>query len=101
MLLPPDIAEVRNPSGEIDGTHCVVLLADVPEGAQASVWVSLSKNGDDAIRLADNVRGGEVEIRNLRPSTDFFACATYVKDGQTSKPSAPFKFSLKREFGMR
>ena len=82
-------------------THCLVALAGVPEGARASVWVSLSANGDDALRLAAGAANGEVEIRNLRPATDFYAFVVYEKDKRTSKPSAPFKFSLKREFGMR
>ena len=95
------IAGVRNPDREVDGTHCLVTLADVPDGAQASVWVSLSANGDDALRLANNAKNGEVEIRALKPSTDFYAFVVYAKGKETSKPSAPFKFSLKREFGMR
>ena len=44
---------------------------------------------------------GEVEIRALKPSPDFYAFVVYAKGKETSKPSAPFKFSLKREFGMR
>ena len=92
---------MRNPDREVDGTHCLVTLADVPDGAQASVWVSLSANGDDALRLANNAKNGEVEIRALKPSTDFYAFVVYAKGKETSKPSAPFKFSLKREFGMR
>ena len=95
------IAGVRNPDREVDGTHCLVTLADVPDGAQASVWVSLSANGDDALRLANNAKNGEVEIRARKPWTDFCAFVGYAKGKETSKPSAPFKFSLKREFGMR
>ena len=78
-----------------------VVLEGVPEGARASVWVSLAADGDDALCLARNVTGKEIEIRRLRPSTDFYAFVTYTVGGKTSKPSAPFKFSLKRSFGMR
>ncbi|MDY3228907.1 MAG: hypothetical protein SOW92_04560 [Kiritimatiellia bacterium] len=95
------ITAVRDPASEVDGTHGVVVLEGVPEGARASIWVSLAADGDDALCLARNVTGKEIEIRRLRPSTEFHAFVTYTVGKKTSKPSAPFKFSLKRSFGMR
>ena len=51
--------------------------------------------------LGSRLKGPGI-VSGFRANTDFYAFVVYTtKDGQQSKPSAPFKFKMANQFGMR
>jgi hypothetical protein len=92
---PTRITEIKLPEQASDGTQCYVFFEKRPEAVTYDIWASPYSDGRGALQLAKNWKEQGGLVRGFRPDTDFYLFVTYTdKDGNVSKPSAPFKIHL-------
>ncbi len=99
---PTKVLKVTDPMHQYDGTRCHVHFDLVPGAKSYDVWVSPYPDGRGAIQLGTAVTESGALIEGLRPDVEFYLfIVSKDKDDKLSKPSAPFKFTLKDRFGYK
>ena len=99
---PVNVARITLPEQQADGTQCYVHFDPVADAKGYDVWVAPYEDGTGALLLGKGWPQPGQLVRGLRPDIDFYLFLVYTdKDGNVSKPSAPFKVHLKDIFGMK
>ncbi len=94
------ITAVADPDHYYDGTRGVFHFQEVTAAAYYDIYLSLSPDGANAIKLGNRLRGSGQLVNGFLPDTDFYAFVVYYDSkGNHSQPSAPFKLNLKDTFG--
>ncbi len=97
-----EITRISVPDQQADGTQCFVHFTTIAEAESYDVWASPYEDGRGALALGKKWTEDGKLIRGLRPETDFYLFVVYRdKEGNTSKPSAPFHIKLKDQFAMK
>lgn len=95
------MTSVEPPTQGYDGTRAIFTFNQVEAASHYDIWISRYADGRDALMLGSRLKGPGM-VSGFRANTDFYAFVVYTtKDGQQSKPSAPFKFKMANQFGMR
>ena len=94
------VLSVKDPDTWFDGTRGVFSY-ELPEGAVSyDVWVAPYEDGRGALKLGKNQKGPSSQVNGFIAGQTFYAFLVWRdKDGNESKPSAPFKFQMEDHFG--
>jgi hypothetical protein len=96
------ITAVEQPAHYYDGTRGLFSFAEIAEAVHYDIWLARHADGRDALKLGSRLVKSGAQVGGFRAGTDFYAFLVYTdKAGAVSKPSAPFKFRLENQFGMR
>ena len=100
-LAPGRITGVRDPDQWYDGTRGLFAYEVPAEAVSVDFWLSLNEEGKGAHRLLKGWKqGSPAYVQGFVADTTFWAYLVWTdKDGNVSKPSAPFKFRLVDHFG--
>ena len=94
-----EITEVKHPDYEYDGTRGLFYFKEMPQAASYDIYLSLNKDGSQAICLGKNIRKSGTMVTGFLADTDFYAFIVYRdKSGRQSKVSKPFYLKLKDNF---
>ena len=95
------ITSVEPPAHGYDGTRAIFTFNQIEEASHYDIWISRQSDGRDALMLGSRLKGPGL-VSGFRANSDFYAFAVYTtKDGKKSKPSAPYRFRMANQFGMR
>jgi hypothetical protein len=94
------VLSVADPDTWFDGTRGVFAF-ELPEAAvSADLWIAPYADGRGALRLGRKLPVAGAEVRGFLAGQTFHAFVVWRdKDGNESKPSAPFTFQLEDKFG--
>jgi hypothetical protein len=96
------ITAVEHPAHYYDGTRGIFRFNEVEGAMHYDIWLAQQADGSDALKLGSRLKQSGAQVNGFRAGTTFHAFVVYTdKTGATSKPSAPFAFSLNNQFGMR
>lgn len=96
------ITAVEQPEHYYDGTRGIFRFKEMEEAVHYDIWLSMHADGSGALKLGNKLKQSGALVNGFRADVEFYAFLVYTdKKGATSKPSAPFKFSLKNQFGMK
>lgn len=99
---PTKVQRVVDPTYQYDGTRCHVHFEPVAGAKTYDVWVAPYADGRGALALGKGWTESGKLLEGLRPDIEFYLFVVYTdKDGKPSKPSEPFKFTLKNRFGYK
>ena len=98
-LEPGRVVAVKDPDTWFDGTRGVFAF-ELPEGAvSADLWVAPYADGRGALKLGRKLPVAGAEVRGFLAGQTFHAFVVWRdKDGNESKPSAPFEFRMEDHF---
>ena len=98
--LPPSVIEkVMEPVYQYDGTRGNFFFKEMPGAVQYEIWLSRTPDGANALCLNRKIKKSGALVKGFVADTDFYAFVVYRdKNGNCSKPSAPFKFNLQDKF---
>ncbi len=94
------VLSVKDPDTWFDGTRGVFSY-ELPEGMVSyDVWIAPYEDGRGALKLGKNMKGASSQVNGFIAGQTFYAFVVWRdKDGNESKPSAPFKFQMEDHFG--
>ncbi len=102
VLSPSEISSVLAPESAADGTRAHFHFREMPGAVSYDLYVSPYADGAGAILLGKNLKKSGGLIRGFRADTDFHAFVVWHdKEKRSSVPSAPFRFRMQNQFGMR
>lgn len=94
-----EITEVRHPDYLYDGSRGLFYFKEMPQALSYDIYLSLNKDGSQAICLGKNIRKSGTLVTGFLADTDFYAFIVYRdKSGRQSKVSKPFHLKLKDNF---
>ena len=98
--LPPSaIEKVTEPVYQYDGTRGNFFFKEMPGAVAYEIWLSRNPDGANALCLGQNIKKNGALVKGFIANTDFYAFVIYRdKNGNWSKPSAPFKLNLEDKF---
>ena len=98
-LPPTEILKVSDPIYHYDGTRGDFHFKEIPGAVQYEIWLSRTPDGANALCLGKNIKKSGTLVKGFIAHTDFYAFITYRdKNGNWSKPSAPFKLNMQDKF---
>ena len=101
-LEPSAILGVTQPTHYYDGTRGHFAFKEMEGAASYDIYVGLKPTGEGAILLKKGAKASGELVTGFRANTEHYAFVVWRDaKGKVSKPSAPFKFSLKDEFAQK
>ena len=98
-LPPSSIEKVMEPVYQYDGTRGNFYFKEMPGAVIYEIWLSRTPDGANALQLGKNIKKSGALVKGFVANTDFYAFVVYRdKNGNWSKPSAPFKLNLQDKF---
>lgn len=94
-----EVTGVTHPTHYYDGTRGHFAFKEMPGAVGYDIYVSLNPTGEGAILLKKGAKAsGELVTGFLAGRENYAFVVWRDKSGAVSKPSAPFKFTLRDEF---
>ena len=98
-LPPSEIEKVSEPIYQYDGTRGNFHFKEMPGAVAYDIWLSRTPDGANALCLGKNIKKSGALVKGFIAHVDFYAFVVYRdKNGNASKPSAPFKLNMQDKF---